>query len=322
MKTPQNLLLAFTLVTSTIMSLSSTNLLSAWVGLELNMLSFIPMILEKKTTSEAETSVKYLIPQSVGSTIFMTASMLQTFTDLSNSLMTTALLLKLGAAPFHSWFPAVMQLIDLKSGLILMTWQKLMPISLLLNSTDTQTPLIQTTAMLSAICGSTGGLNQTNLRTLMSFSSIAHLSWILASTSLNTTTTLLYLALYSANTTPIFLALMTQQSTVHKTLLSFKTTKLAQLSIALNLLSLAGLPPLMGFSAKLMVLIQLKEHLTLISILIVGTAISLYFYLMLTLSVLTNLPNTTTPNDHYITMAISTFLPQSLSLPMMLTSTS
>nr|AQT38570.1 NADH dehydrogenase subunit 2 [Cumberlandia monodonta] len=318
MKPPQNLLLTFTLFTSTLLSLSSTNLLSAWIGLELNMLSFIPMILTNNTTSKTESSVKYLIPQSIGSTLFMIASMLHTFTTLSSNLMTTALLLKLGAAPFHSWMPAVMQSIDPKPGLILLTWQKLLPISLLLNLTESQTQLIQTTAIMSAICGSTGGINQTNLQTLLSFSSITHLSWMLASTSLNTTTTLSYLALYSANTTPIFLAMMNPQMTTHKSLLLSSTPKPAQLSIALNLLSMAGLPPLAGFMAKLMVLTQLKEHLTLTIALISGTAISLYFYLALTLSILTSLPSTKTPNQHSSTIMTLTLLPQTLTLPLAL----
>nr|ARH56136.1 NADH dehydrogenase subunit 2 [Pseudunio marocanus] len=318
MKTPQNLLLSFTLISSTIMSLSSTNLLSAWIGLELNMLSFIPMILKKNTTSETETSVKYLIPQSVGSTIFMVASMLHTFSTLSNSLTTVALLLKLGAAPFHSWFPTVMELMDPQPGLTLMTWQKLMPMSLLLSLTDPQTPLIQTAAALSALCGSISGLNQTNLRTLMSFSSIAHLSWMLASIQLGTTPTISYLAIYSTNTAPIFLTMMTHQTLTHKTILSSSISNQTQLNLTVNLLSLAGLPPLMGFSAKLMILIQLSHHLTLTLILITSTVISLYFYLTLTLSILLNHPNPTITNSRSTTINTLTLLPQMLSLPLIL----
>lgn len=47
-------------------------------------------------------------------------------------MMIIALALKIGLAPVHAWLPEVLQGLDLTTGLILSTWQKLAPFALLL----------------------------------------------------------------------------------------------------------------------------------------------------------------------------------------------
>lgn len=92
-------------------------------------------------------------------------------------LILSTLLLKNGAAPFHFWFPGVIEGLSWINGLILITWQKIAPLILISYNINYNFFLIS--IILSIIIGALGGLNQTSLRKLIAFSSINHLGWIL-----------------------------------------------------------------------------------------------------------------------------------------------
>lgn len=64
-----------------------------------------------------------------------------------------ALALKIGLAPVHSWLPEVLQGLDLTTGLILSTWQKLAPFALLLQIQPTNSTILIAFGLASTLVG-------------------------------------------------------------------------------------------------------------------------------------------------------------------------
>nr|YP_010148802.1 NADH dehydrogenase subunit 2 [Anodonta exulcerata]QQV69693.1 NADH dehydrogenase subunit 2 [Anodonta exulcerata] len=285
MKSPNKLLFVFLLASSTCLVASSSNWLTSWMGLEINMLGYIPLIFMKENSSESEAAVKYLIPQSLGSTIFISSAIISSHFNNLQILMIIAMCLKLGAAPFHFWFPPVMASLQLTPAFILLTWQKIAPI-LAINSFN---PLLMKMTMpiaaISALWGGIGGINQTDIRSLLTYSSIAHTGWMLASITSNYSILITYLFTYILINISIYLILSKEDMKYYKQLFSSKEpTKIFILSI--TILSLGGLPPLVGFVMKLLVLMFTETKMIVIFGLIVGALMSLFYYLSLTFSTL------------------------------------
>nr|YP_009130408.1 NADH dehydrogenase subunit 2 [Anemina euscaphys]AJW76288.1 NADH dehydrogenase subunit 2 [Anemina euscaphys] len=285
MKSPSKLIFVFLLVSSTYLVASSSNWLTTWMGLEINMLGYIPLIFMKETTSESEAAVKYLIPQSVGSTIFISSAIISNYFNNSQILMVIAMCLKLGVAPFHFWFPPVMASLQLTPAFILLTWQKIAPILAIGALSPSLINLVMPVAAISALWGGIGGINQTDIRSLLTYSSIGHTGWMLASVNGNYIILLVYLLTYMLINISIYVFLFKNNNKSHKQLFSFKEPSKLFI-LAISLLSLGGLPPLVGFIMKLLVLMFTKASIVIIFGLIIGALMSLFYYLSLTFSVL------------------------------------
>nr|YP_010567860.1 NADH dehydrogenase subunit 2 [Lampsilis cardium]UZC55527.1 NADH dehydrogenase subunit 2 [Lampsilis cardium]DAB41872.1 TPA_asm: NADH dehydrogenase subunit 2 [Lampsilis cardium] len=283
MKSPYKFLFLFLMVMSTYMVLSSSNWLTTWMGLEINMLGFIPLMYLKETTSESETAAKYLVPQALGSTIFITSAMTALHSDTFQTLMPIAMCLKLGAAPLHFWFPPVMAGLPLLPAFLLLTWQKIAPIFAISSFHPTLMIKILPIAAISALWGGIGGVNQTDIRSLLTYSSIAHTGWMLAGVNSPTPTLMLYITTYILITISVYMCLIKQSTKSHKQLFSLKEPYDSFL-LAVTILSLSGLPPLTGFLMKLLVLYFTEASMIITFSLILGAMTSLLYYLSLTFS--------------------------------------
>nr|AGM47685.1 NADH dehydrogenase subunit 2 [Symphalangus syndactylus] len=285
-----------TIFAGTLITASSSHWFLAWVGLEMNMLAFIPVLTKKMNPRSTEAAIKYFLVQATASMILMMAILSNnllsgqwTTTNITNqysSLMVlTALAMKLGMAPFHFWVPEVTQGTTLTSGLLLLTWQKLPPISIMYQIFPVMNVnILLTFSILSIMVGSWGGLNQTQLRKILAYSSITHVGWMTAVLPYNPNITIFNLTIYIVLTTTAFLALNLNSSTT-TLLLSRSWNKLTWLLplIPSTLLSLGGLPPLTGFLPKWLVIEELTKNGTLIipTIMAIVTLINLYFYMRL-----------------------------------------
>nr|YP_004424993.1 NADH dehydrogenase subunit 2 [Margaritifera falcata]ADL62583.1 NADH dehydrogenase subunit 2 [Margaritifera falcata] len=289
MKTPHKLLFLFLMTASTVMVLSSSNWLTTWMGLEINMLGFIPLMYFKITANESETAVKYLVPQSLGSMIFIMGALISNHSDTMQILMPIAMCLKLGAAPLHLWFPAVMSGLSLMPAFVLLTWQKIAPIFAISSMNPSLTTKILPIAGISALWGGIGGLNQTDIRLLLSYSSIAHTGWMLAGVASPEPVLILYLMMYVMINASLFIALFQNSVKTHKQLFPVSQKPYESFLLAITILSLGGLPPLTGFAMKLLVLMFTEAKTIILTALVSGAITSLYFYLSLTFSPLLSL---------------------------------
>nr|QHD20120.1 NADH dehydrogenase subunit 2 [Aedes busckii] len=299
MKKNSNNIFLIMLILSSLITISSNSWFGAWMGLEINLLSFIPLMNDnKKNLMTSESSLKYFMIQAFASSIFLFSiilmmllynnwSMTMMNNNFNNLLILSTLLLKSGTAPFHFWFPGVMEGLSWMNSLILMTWQKIAPLMLISYNMNYNLFFIFV-IILSMIIGALGGLNQTSLRKLMAFSSINHLGWMLLAMMNNELLWLTYFSLYSILS--LSLILMFNKFKIFHFNQIFNlpiNNPLINFFLFLNLLSLGGLPPFLGFLPKWLVIQNLIElnHFFLLFIAVCLTLITLYYYLRMSYSI-------------------------------------
>nr|ACJ35397.1 NADH dehydrogenase subunit 2 [Platyrrhinus lineatus nigellus]ACJ35398.1 NADH dehydrogenase subunit 2 [Platyrrhinus lineatus nigellus]ACJ35399.1 NADH dehydrogenase subunit 2 [Platyrrhinus lineatus nigellus]ACJ35400.1 NADH dehydrogenase subunit 2 [Platyrrhinus lineatus nigellus]AYG99308.1 NADH dehydrogenase subunit 2 [Platyrrhinus umbratus] len=297
-----------TVILGTTIVMTSSHWLMVWIGFEMNMLAIIPVLMKTHHPRSTEAATKYFLTQATASMLLMLAVIINllysgqwTVTNMMNptasTILTLALTMKLGLSPFHFWVPEVTQGVPLSSGLILLTWQKLAPLSILyMISPNINSDLLLTMSILSILIGGWGGLNQTQLRKIMAYSSIAHMGWMTAILIYNPTMTLLNLTIYIMMTLTMFMLLINTTTTTTLSLAhTWNKTPLITIIILTTLLSLGGLPPLTGFMPKWMIIQELTKNNNIIlpTFMAVTALLNLYFYMRLTYSTsLTMFPTT------------------------------
>nr|AHA81939.1 NADH dehydrogenase subunit 2 [Etheostoma lawrencei]AHA81941.1 NADH dehydrogenase subunit 2 [Etheostoma lawrencei]AHA81942.1 NADH dehydrogenase subunit 2 [Etheostoma lawrencei] len=301
--------LLFGLGLGTTVTFASSHWLLAWMGLEMNTLAIIPLMAQHHHPRAVEATTKYFLTQATAAAMILFASttnawltgqweIQQMSHPLPITVVTLALALKIGLAPVHSWLPEVLQGLDLVTGLILSTWQKLAPFALLIQLQPANPAILVILGLASTLVGGWGGLNQTQLRKILAYSSIAHLGWMILILQFSPSLTLLTLLTYFVMTLSTFLVFKLNKSTNINMLATSWTKAPALTALApLILLSLGGLPPLTGFMPKWLILQELaKQDLAPTATLAAMSALlSLYFYLRLTYAMtLTMSPNTLT----------------------------
>nr|YP_010372424.1 NADH dehydrogenase subunit 2 [Dryomyza anilis]UPA56137.1 NADH dehydrogenase subunit 2 [Dryomyza anilis] len=279
------------LMVGTMITVSANSWLGAWMGLEINLLSFIPLMSGNNNLMSSEASLKYFLTQALASSVLLFAIILfmlennsidTNSNSITSMMIISSLLMKSGAAPFHFWFPNVMEGLSWMNSLILMTWQKLAP--LMLMSYLSMNSFIMVSMLLSVIIGSLGGLNQTSLRKLMAYSSINHLGWMLITIYSSEKIWISYFMFYSfLSFNLIFLFNIFKISHINQLFSLFMTSKTFKFTMFLNLLSLGGLPPFLGFLPKWLVIqtLSINNQMFVMTVLTVMTLVTLYFYLRL-----------------------------------------
>nr|AAK30334.1 NADH dehydrogenase subunit 2 [Lyciasalamandra billae]ACO05509.1 NADH dehydrogenase subunit 2 [Lyciasalamandra billae] len=299
------------LAIGTIATLSSTHWFLAWMGLEINTLAIIPLMTKTHHPRGAESATKYFLTQATASGLIMFSTTINAWTlgewtiinlnPTSSTILTIALAMKLGIAPFHLWLPDVMQGLNLMTGLILSTWQKLAPMALLIMiNHQLNSNLLMLMAILSTVVGGWGGLNQVQMRKIMAYSSIAHLGWMIMILTFSSTLTILNLAIYIILTTSMFMMMINLYSTnINKLATSWLKTPTLSALMMITLMALGGLPPTSGFLPKWLILQEMtKQHMGLMStIMAMSALLSLFFYLRLSYVIsLTTAPNMSNSN--------------------------
>nr|YP_001054777.1 NADH dehydrogenase subunit 2 [Astronotus ocellatus]BAA88850.1 NADH dehydrogenase subunit 2 [Astronotus ocellatus]BAF46806.1 NADH dehydrogenase subunit 2 [Astronotus ocellatus] len=322
------MILLFGLGLGTTITFASSHWLLAWMGLEINTLAIIPLMAQHHHPRAVEATTKYFLVQATAASTLLFASITNAWLTgewfinhlshpLPLTMITLALALKLGLAPLHTWLPEILQGLDLTTGLILSTWQKLAPLILLYQIFPANQNLLILLALISTLMGGWGGLNQTQLRKILAYSSIAHLGWMILVLQFSSSLTLLALITYLIMTTSAFLTFKLNKST-NINMLATSWTKAPALTALtpLILLSLGGLPPLTGFMPKWLILQELtKQDLAPAATLAALTALlSLYFYLRLSYAMaLTISPNNTTGTTPWRLPSLQPTLPLAIS---------
>nr|QXU60009.1 NADH dehydrogenase subunit 2 [Coturnix ypsilophora] len=290
------LISTMSLAIGTSITISSNHWILAWTGLEINTLAIIPLISKSHHPRAIEAAIKYFLTQSTASALILFSSMNNAWssgqwdiTQLNHPtsclILTMAIAIKLGLVPFHFWFPEVLQGSSLTTALLLSTLMKLPPMTLLIMTSQSLNPMLLTLlAILSTLVGGWMGLNQTQTRKILAFSSISHLGWMIAIIIYNPKLTILTFIIYTLMTSTVFLSLshikVLKLSTM---LISWTKTPMLNSTIMLTLLSLAGLPPLTGFMPKWLIIQELtKQELTpMATIITMLSLLGLFFYLRL-----------------------------------------
>nr|WHE44879.1 NADH dehydrogenase subunit 2 [Polyura narcaeus] len=276
----------FMLFFSTLISISANSWLGCWIGLEINLLSFIPLISNNNNLLNSEASLKYFLTQSIASINFLFSIILSMFfmknflfNNFFSIMINSTLLMKMGSIPFHFWFPNIIEGLSWFNCFILMTWQKISPMILL--SYYFNMNFLMIIMIFNVLIGSIGGFNQTSIRKLMAFSSINNLGWMMSALMISENLWMLYFMLYSFLISIMcFLFYMLNIFYINQ-MFNFNINFPIKISIMINFLSLGGLPPFLGFFPKWMIINYLIfNKLYIISfIFIMMSLIMLIFYI-------------------------------------------
>ncbi|MEM8774910.1 MAG: NADH-quinone oxidoreductase subunit N [Pseudomonadota bacterium] len=191
---------------------------------------------------------------------------------LGLTLVTVGLVYKLAAVPFHSWAADTYQGATTPVTGFLLTVPKLAALVLLARLLqhglaellDLWQPVIATLAAVSMIVGAAYSLRQKDIKRFLVYGSIAHIGFMLAAVAASSTegaiALLLYALIYLSVYIGLFAFVMSMESDKrpvtdirHLNLLA-RAHPTQALALLILFMTLAGLPPLPGFLAKLLVL--------------------------------------------------------------------
>nr|AAQ63687.1 NADH dehydrogenase subunit 2 [Mytilus galloprovincialis] len=266
---PMKLASLSVMLMGTFVSVGSEGLVGVWLGLELNLYGFL-VVMNPDGHHNPEPCVKYFVVQSTGSILMLGGFLFLMEECVESGLIMSSLgvVLKSGIFPLHSWVPSIIKNSSwLASGLML-TWQKISPLVFL--SMIMPCKMLWFVITLMASIGAVGGLNQNSVRVMSAYSSFVHTSWMLLGLMWSTVVFMGYFVVYSLSVGLFFYgcSLMNKASMVGQ---------FSSAASGMGLLMLMGMPPFLGFLVKVLVFL-ISEGL-LITVCIMGSVISLKFYM-------------------------------------------
>nr|YP_009995897.1 NADH dehydrogenase subunit 2 [Pterodecta felderi]QNQ64848.1 NADH dehydrogenase subunit 2 [Pterodecta felderi] len=275
----------FILFFSTIISISSNSWFGCWIGLEINLLSFIPLMSNSLNLFASEASLKYFLTQSIASInfLFFTIMKMILFKNFEMNMMmiliNSSLLMKMGSAPFHFWFPIIVEGLSWMNCFILMTWQKITPMILL--SYYYNNNFLYLIMIFNVIIGAMGGLNQLSLRKLLAFSSINNMGWMLSALLISENLWLFYLLIYSFLLLIMCMLFYMFNMSYLNQLFIFNMNYMIKFLFLINFFSMGGLPPFLGFLPKWIIInfLILNKFYFMTFIFIMMSLIMLFFYI-------------------------------------------
>nr|QLY90344.1 NADH dehydrogenase subunit 2 [Hydropsyche angustipennis] len=279
----------FLLMFSIFFIISSNSWINCWIGLEINTLSFLTLILNKKFFINSEFIIKYYLIQSISSINFLFFILLfnlnmininSSFYNLILINLNLTLLIKMGSAPFHFWLISIIEGISWFNTLILLTLQKIPPMILLSYYLNMKTLIF--IIVLNCFFGSLGGLSQLNLQKILTYSSIYNFSWMFSSLMINESLFFFFFIIYSLIIMNLIIFFSEMKLFSINQLYLIKSNKYIMFLIFLNFLSLGGLPPFLGFITKWIISMYMIQSMNLIVlIMILSSLINLYYYIQL-----------------------------------------
>lgn len=299
--------------------MKANSLLIIYISIELA--SFTSYILTNFSFKKAgyEASVKYLLFGAISSAIMLFGLGLiygatqtfythewnvNTFNELLPQVGLLMLLLgiffKASLVPLHIWVPATYQSAPNDATAFMSIVPKLAALVLLYRIVQTDAipdwmyNLTLSLGILTIVFGTLGALRQSNVRRMISFGAIAHSGFLLPFVLIDSTTALESFWWYSNVYTVMNLAIFFLISAFERNEIyewkkySSSNQTWIGISITIILVSLVGLPPLAGFTAKFLLFSSLWEFFNLSSnelyvlyllIAVFATVVSLFFYL-------------------------------------------
>jgi len=206
---------------------------------------------------------------------------------------------KISAVPFHMWTPDVYEGAPTPITAFFAAAPKVAGIAIFVRTTMMAFPGILTqwqqivvfVAIASMLLGSFAAIGQRNIKRLMAYSSIGHMGFALVGLAAGTPEgvqgVLVYMAIYITMTLGIFAVILSMR---RSTGMVESIDQLAGLSrtnptmaffLAMLLFSMAGVPPLAGFFAKLFVfLAAIKAGLYVLAVIgVLASVVGAYYYL-------------------------------------------
>ncbi|BBZ74046.1 NADH-quinone oxidoreductase subunit NuoN [Mycobacterium paraseoulense] len=221
------------------------------------------------------------------------------------ALLSVGLLFKVGAVPFHSWIPDVYQgaptpitgfmaaatKVAAFGALLRVVYVALPPLH------DQWRPVLWTISILTMAVGTITAVNQTDVKRMLAYSSVAHVGFILtgviADNQAGLSSTLFYLLAYSFSTVGAFaiVGLIRDADGVEDATLAHwaglgQRSPIVGVMFSMFLLAFAGIPLTSGFVSKLAVFKAAAQGgaAPLVIVGVVASGIAAYFYVRVIVS--------------------------------------
>jgi NADH-ubiquinone oxidoreductase chain 2 len=240
------------------------------------------------------------------------------YMDISLLIMSVGFLFKVSAAPFHFWSPDVYDSIPTVVTAFVAIIPKIAIFIFLLeiihftgkslyNTDFTWTTTLLYSSLFSLMIGSIGGLAQLRIKRLYAYSTISHVGFILLALSIHSIESIqaftFYIMQYSISNLNAFILIITVGYTLHSYIYTKKDdlketdnspiqlidqlkgyyyiNPFLALSLSITLFSFVGVPPLIGFFAKQMVLSAALDngYIFMVLVAILTSVISAVYYL-------------------------------------------
>ncbi|MBI4213277.1 MAG: NADH-quinone oxidoreductase subunit N [Chloroflexi bacterium] len=308
------------LATAALMLLvSATELITLYISLEMAGLSFAFLAAwHKHSDRSIEAGLKFFLLNALSSAVLLYGmailygitgeTQLDAIAGNLASAPTPALLLsvsfllagfgfKVSAVPFQMWTPDVYEGAPTPITAYLSVASKAAGFAIVIRVLQTALPSAQQewmtlVALLAAVTMTVGNvvaLIQTNIKRMLAYSTIAQAGYILvgiaAGTDQGLAAVLFYLAAYTATNLAAFTAVIEISGRTNSERIAdfaglHQRSPWLAFALAVSLLSLAGLPPLAGFFAKIYVFwAAIQSGLVWLVLLgVLNSAISLYYY--------------------------------------------
>jgi NADH-quinone oxidoreductase subunit N len=318
---PEFYLLLFVCTLAMMLLVSSVHLLSVYVSLELSSYSLYILVgLRRERAVSLEAALKYFLVGICASALMLFGMALlygalqATYLDeiaralpgaIERPVVLVGLLLtlcgfffKLAVFPFHFWAPDVYEGAANQVSTYIATVSKVAAIALLVRTLsltgDGGIRLVEVLAALSIVSMTLGNLTalvQKDLKRLLAYSSIAQAGYvligILAVSPAGYSAAVFYALALLVMKFTCFLVVVNvacdgRNLAVEQLAGLHRRSPLLALAMMLSVFSLAGIPPTVGFTGKLLVFTAAMEkgHFALVLIAMLNVVISLYYYLM------------------------------------------
>ncbi len=313
--------LILSLSTLALMALvSSIHLLPFYISLETSSYGlYVLVFLRKGQKKGLESALKYFFIGATASALmlFGFALLYQAgnslyFADLARNLpgqlqhpmakigmilSLSGLLFKLSAVPFHFWAPDVYESAPHQTAAYIATVSKIAAVAAIIRLVTLCGPgaehlifFFMTLSVLSMTIGNLSAVVQDDLKRLLAYSSIAHAGYILIGIlSLNVMGWIsavfyavsLLIMKFTAFMAVIVVGKSGDNISVRQLAGLHKKAPALALALMLALFGLAGIPPTIGFTAKLLIFKAALEkgYLALVIFAMINVVISLYYYL-------------------------------------------
>lgn len=261
-----------------------------WIRLEINILRFLPII-SSGLNIELENSVKYFIIQSWASIIFLIRFFFCNY--LFNNfylLLIIRIFMKLGIAPFHTWFISILKTCSLFILIILSSIQKIIPL-IILNNIYINYIIYYIRIFLTIIFILFILSRVINLNKLLALSSLGNILWLISRNILSIKLILLFIIVYIYILLGIYIFYNIYYYNIFMQINSINIFD--KIIIIILFISLGGIPPILGFLRKLLILkiIFIYENILLFLIIIFSSLVLLYHYISRIYFFLTLIPS-------------------------------
>jgi len=302
-------------------TVSAGDLIALYMGIELQSLAlYVVASLRRESAQSSEAGMKYFVLGALSSGMLLYGMSLTygfagttQFAGILSTLgqgmpigllfglvfMLAGIAFKISAAPFHMWTPDVYEGSPTPVTAFLSTAPKIAGLAFLarlVHDAFGSVPgdwgqVLAVIAVLSIFIGSVAGIGQKDLKRLMAYSSIAHMGFALmglaSGTAEGVQAMLIYTVIYVTMSVGTFAFILSMRrdgvSTTRIDSLSLYARKepLKALALLALFMSMAGVPPFVGFFAKFYVLkAAVDAGLTWLALLgVLGSVVGAYYYL-------------------------------------------